>query len=134
MAYRDKEKERAYQKKWWQDNRESQLEKNKVTTKRWYLKNRAMIIDRRREQYRIIRTDVLTHYGDGELVCVQCGFSDIRALSIDHINEGGNQHRKKIGVGTGVWFYTWLKREGYPLGYQTLCMNCQFIKKHWSRV
>lgn len=79
----------------------------------------------RREKYKL---DTLTYYGKGKPVCVRCGFDDIRALSIDHIDNGGGQHR--LGVGRyGSGFYPWLEREGYPEGYQTLCMNCQFIKK-----
>jgi hypothetical protein len=64
--------------------------------------------------------------------CVRCPFSDIRALSIDHIEGGGNKHRKSIGANQGqggTVFYSWLKEHGYPDGYQTLCMNCQYIKK-----
>src|SRR6478735_3027983 len=29
--------------------------------------------------------------------CLHCGFSDIRALQIDHVNGGGNQEFKKQG-------------------------------------
>jgi len=29
----------------------------------------------------------------------------------------------------GSRFYYWLRRQGYPEGYQTLCMNCQWIKR-----
>jgi len=61
-----------------------------------------------------------------------CGFADIRALSIDHIDGGGNKHRRFLGFGlfgAGQKFYSWLKKEGYPEGYQTLCMNCQWIKR-----
>lgn len=28
--------------------------------------------------------------------CVKCGFDDIRALQIDHIHGGGNQHKETI--------------------------------------
>ncbi len=76
----------------------------------------------------ILKDEVLSHYSDGKCVCVRCGFSDISALSIDHIEGGGNRQRKgKLRTSTS--FYNWLKKEGYPLGYQTLCMNCQFLKR-----
>jgi len=82
------------------------------------------------------RQEVFTHYGNGKCACVRCGFDDIRALSIDHINGGGNEHRRELqaarpshrGMG-GTDFYRWLKQHDYPEGYQTLCMNCQFIKQ-----
>lgn len=69
--------------------------------------------------------ECLIHYGNGKLACVKCGFSDERALSIDHINGGGTQERKSKGGNTSYR----LKKANYPEGYQTLCMNCQFIKR-----
>jgi hypothetical protein len=77
-----------------------------------------------RQSYKV---DVLTHYGDGKLACVKCGFSDIRALSIDHINGGGNKHKKENGIKSNI--YVWLKKNGYPKGFQTLCMSCQWEKR-----
>ncbi len=70
------------------------------------------------------KVEVLTHYGKGKLACVKCGFDDIRALSIDHINK---DEGKRIRTSCG--FYRWLEKNNYPEGYQTLCMNCQFIKR-----
>lgn len=68
---------------------------------------------------------VLTHYGNGKCACVKCGYSDIRALSIDHINGGGRQHFKEIKV----HIYGWLIKNNFPDGYQTLCMNDQWVKR-----
>ncbi|KKL06542.1 hypothetical protein LCGC14_2595010, partial [marine sediment metagenome] len=34
---------------------------------------------------------VLRYYGRGKLACVHCGFEDIRALTLDHINGGGSK-------------------------------------------
>ena len=80
------------------------------------------------------RIDVLTHYGNGRLACVRCGFADIRALSIDHINgrEVNDMVARKRGkkVETTSGRYLRLKKEGYPKGYQTLCMNCQWVKRN----
>lgn len=133
MPRKDKEEQRLYQQRyhreWYKRNRQGKLQRNKPITRRWYLKNKVMLKERKQAQQRILKAEVLTYYGEGNLVCVRCGFRDIRALSIDHIDGGGNQHRKKIGIGAGLSFYKWLKDAGYPGGYQTLCMNCQIIKK-----
>ena len=64
------------------------------------------------------------HYGGGRAACIHCGFSDLRALTLDHIVPIGQQKRRI----TGVLFYRKLEREGFPEGYQTLCANCQMIK------
>ncbi len=73
------------------------------------------------------KIEALTHYGNGKCACVKCGFNDPRALSIDHINGKGYEHRKEIRMEN---IYTWLYKNNFPDGFQTLCMNCQFIKKN----
>ena len=75
-----------------------------------------------------IKVAVLYHYGKGDCACVKCGFRDIRALSIDHIEGNGNKHRKEDKL-SGTSLYRWLMKNNFPEGYQTLCMNCQWIKK-----
>lgn len=89
-----------------------------------------------KEKYRIqqmnLKYSVLSHYGGGKCACVKCGFDDLRALSIDHINNDGGEHRKRVGNGGSV-MYRWLLNNGYPDGLQTLCMNCQFIRKFESK-
>jgi hypothetical protein len=74
-----------------------------------------------------VKLEVLSHYGSSPPKCVKCGFSNVHALQIDHLNGGGTKHRKELGR-MGSPFYIWLKYQGYPEGYQVLCANCQFIK------
>ena len=69
-----------------------------------------------------LKIALYTHYGGGRPTCVRCGFADIRALSLDHINGRGPNEPKGIN-------YSALRRNNYPPGYQTLCMNCQMIKR-----
>lgn len=68
-----------------------------------------------------LREEVLTHYARGVPACNCCGEAHIEFLSIDHIDGGGRQHRKKIGD-SGL--YTWLKRHKFPAGFRVLCHNC----------
>lgn len=72
------------------------------------------------------RQTVLEHYCEGDIRCVKCGFTDVRALTLDHVNGGGNQHRKEL---KGASIYRWIVNHNFPEGFQILCMNCQFIKK-----
>lgn len=60
----------------------------------------------------------------GGAVCACCGENRIEFLTIDHIDGGGYQHRKQIGVGAGTAFCRWLKNNNYPRGYRVLCSNC----------
>lgn len=74
-----------------------------------------------------LKLTVLTHYAGGSPKCVRCGYSDLRALTLDHINGGGAAHRREVtGGGTGV--YNWAKRNSYPPIFQVLCQNCNSIK------
>ena len=77
----------------------------------------------------------LTYYGKGKCACVNCGFTDIRALTLDHIDGGGSRERREQKrnhkqVLTGRALCRWLHLRGFPEGFQTLCMNCQFIKRY----
>jgi hypothetical protein len=76
------------------------------------------------------KKQVLTHYGGGKLACVWCGFDDIRALSLDRI--AGKKDNKGDKC-TGEHLYKKLIEEGFPTGYQTLCLNCRFIKLYMHR-
>ena len=87
--------------------------------------NRALIRERSKAEHHKLKLEVLAQYGNGKIACVRCGFSDPRALSIDHVNGGGTAHRRRLGSHT----YLWLRQNRYPDGFQTLCLNCQFIKK-----
>lgn len=81
-----------------------------------------------REYMQKVKTEVLTHYGRGRLVCVRCGFNDMRALSLDHIDGTGWAEKYN-----GHALYMSLRGKGYPDGYQTFCMNCQFIKREENK-
>ena len=74
-----------------------------------------------------LKLNVIAYYSQGNMACSRCGFADIRALSVDHINGGGTKHRSEVGEGRAFW--RWLVKNNYPEGYQILCMNCQFIKR-----
>lgn len=74
-----------------------------------------------------IKITILTYYGNGKRACVRCGEGRIECLSIDHINGGGSQHLKSMKTPN---LYGWLMDNNLPPGFQTLCMNCQFIKRY----
>ena len=85
-----------------------------------------------------IKLLVLTHYGPNHtLTCSwpNCDVTDVDMLSIDHIENDGAKHRRALsgknrggGQGGGK-LYVFLKKTGFPTGYQTLCFNHQFKKE-----
>jgi len=80
--------------------------------------------NRNRERNKYLKKTVLNHYG---WECACCSENHKEFLCIDHINGDGADHRRKIGKGH-YYFYTWLIRNNFPEGFQTLCMNCNFAK------
>ena len=79
------------------------------------------------------RVEIISHYSP-KLICISCGFSDIRALTIDHEKGNGNVHRREVGGSVALWRS--LKRTGYPDGYRVLCYNCQKIveDEKWEKI
>jgi hypothetical protein len=74
------------------------------------------------------RDEVYSAYGGYKCNC--CGEAERMFLSIDHVNNDGAQERKSGKYkGSGSAFYTWLRKNNFPVGYQVFCMNCQ-IGKH----
>lgn len=75
------------------------------------------------------RMAVLKHYGGDPPKCACCGESTYQFLSIDHVNGGGNRHRREK---RGNTLFTWLIKEGFPPGYQILCHNCNQAKGYYG--
>ena len=68
--------------------------------------------------------------------CACCGESHMAFLVIDHIENNGARHREEMGylshgrwIGSGTTMHSWLKRNGYPEGFQVLCANCNMAKQ-----
>lgn len=76
---------------------------------------------KQRELHRQVRKVVLDHYGHA---CACCGRTT--QLTIDHIDGSGAEHRKQFRWHYG--FYFWLRDNGYPPGFQTLCQPCNRSK------
>lgn len=76
------------------------------------------------------KREVFEVYGGAACVC--CGETSLDMLNLDHVNNDGNTHRASISGGKrlrSVDMYHWVKRNGYPKGFQVLCYNCN-ISKH----
>jgi len=119
----------------------STVEKRREWERQYYEKNKDEIRERKAAQMRIrrmkypdtfrqqkmsylqaMRQRLLDMYGTA---CAVCGYSDKRALTLDHINGDGAIERREFGE-RGV--YRVALQEYQPHRYRTLCMNCQFIE------
>lgn len=70
---------------------------------------------------------VFEYYGL-KCACKKCPYPEpgIEFLNVDHINNDGSEHRKKI---KNYDIYRWLIKENFPPGFQTLCWNCNLAKR-----
>ena len=121
---RNREKLRAWNRKYYAENAEKRREcakrsklrnpeeraqKDAVYAKKWRAERRASII---------------SLFGGK---CCRCGFDDWRALQVDHVNGGGNKQRKS---GISLWSYYDEIESGDRSKLQLLCANCNQIKRY----
>jgi len=76
----------------------------------------------KRDLARKAHRDAIDAYGG---FCACCGETEPKFLQLDHMNNDGAEHRRQI---KGVRLGPWLRRRGYPEGFQVLCANCNFAK------
>ena len=74
--------------------------------------------------HRKLRRSALAYLGDR---CVRCGFSDWRALQVDHVFGSGNQEHDSIGSQA---IYSKVLSGEHDHEYQLLCANCNWIKRY----
>lgn len=129
---------------WWAEYREKNREhlnnyslnyyyKKNLKEKRkiWYGKNAETLRSSRREWHQKKRMEVIDLLGK---VCSACGFSDWRALQIDHIDGGGCKERKSISHTPSALLFKVIesiKTNEYK--YQLLCANCNWIKRYEAK-
>jgi hypothetical protein len=71
-----------------------------------------------------LKLKVFTAYGGSACKC--CGETEFAFLTLDHINDDGAIHRRFVGGSRSV--YLWVKKHGFPPGFQVLCWNCNAAK------
>lgn len=100
------------------------IEVNNAASATWRKNNRSKKYAICKIYVRKIKHETMAIYSLGLPKCSCCGELNEEFLTIDHINGGGNKHRKSLGLIGGRRFYQWLKKNGYPSGYRVLCFNC----------
>lgn len=110
---------------------------HRIVSERWRKANKALVSKRIRAKQKLLRMEVLRHYCGGEphCQCPGCDIKRIEFLTLDHIRNNGAAHRREIAkkhgrnAGSGTVFL-WIKRNGFPPGFQVLCYNCNCGKQY----
>ena len=126
-----KHKKTEYMRKYRTKNREADRKYQKEYQREYYVKNLDKMREKAKYYGKKFRTEsrekVFIVLGS---VCCKCGFSDKRALQIDHINGGGSKD-KRNGYS---WYGDILKSiKNKECKYQLLCANCNWIKKYENK-
>lgn len=121
-----------YSRKWIENNRDKHNEYHRQYNKQYIQK--AEVRESRRiygikwRQKNNPRIELVKALGS---MCQKCGFSDIRALQIDHVDGGGNCELITMFDGSNVRMYThYLNNlDMAKEKLQILCANCNVIKR-----
>lgn len=89
--------------------------------KAWRTKNREKVALATRNWTQRVKRASLAAYSGNPPYCVCCGEKEMVFLTLDHINNDGKQHREQIRTYATA---QWVRKNGYPPGFQTLCFNC----------
>lgn len=116
-------------KTWREDNRHKYKDKERALAREYYHRNKESIKVKMRSKRKELRAEIFQRLGS---VCSSCGFSDIRALQVDHVNGGGNKLRKDMGDIKHTKSILCSIIEGSK-EYQILCANCNWIKRHTNK-
>ena len=138
--WKHREERLLYNRQYRKDNLEKETERNRIYNEahkperraygiKWRTENPTKVKMLQQRWQLKLKQETLTHYGNGKCGCIRCGESRLACLSLDHIKGDGAERRKVDGLG-GARLYLDLRKRGFPNeGYQTLCMNCQFVKR-----
>ena len=97
----------------------------------YYKKNKKFALEYASKYRKQLRQKALEFYGGITPKCKCCNEKHVEFLEIDHINNDGAAHRKKIGGSMNM--FRWLRDNNYPLGFQVLCRNCNLAKAFYGQ-
>ncbi len=112
--------------------RESHLDVIRQRKARYRAANLEAVKERAQRYRAAQRAAVFGYYG---WACACCCSTE--NLTIDHIGGDGGQHREELfgrrDGGIAGKFYNWLRDNGFPDGFQTLCRPCNSSKRDRPR-
>ena len=117
-----REKINAYNRKYYAEHLEEERERSRKDN----IKYREYSQKWHKDRDDKLRRDVLEILGNK---CCHCGFSDPRALQVDHVNGGGGKEFRALGKTKMAKKVLETNGEGYQL----LCANCNWIKRYENK-
>jgi len=117
------EKLREYNRNWIRKQRQKNPEKYREICRKWRREHPERIKELYQKYYLRLKMRIFEKLGNK---CVRCGFSDSRALQIDHIYGGGVKEIKTLNNRQKFLKKVLMDKKGK---YQILCANCNAIKK-----
>jgi hypothetical protein len=106
--------------------------REKASNNRNYSKNRSRNLKAHRLRRYKLKIEVLTHYGPAGILgccCEGCEICDIDMLTLDHVSNDGYKERQGFNRPPSTDLYFRVKKNGFPVGFQTLCWNHQWKKE-----
>lgn len=104
--------------------REKNKEKERLRGRVKYQKYKDKYKQATKDRYKRNKRLIFEAYG-GKCIC--CGEKNHKFLTLDHVNNDGNVHRKQNGGvigGKSIHIYRWVIKNNYPNTIQLMCYNC----------
>lgn len=105
----------------YQDRREYFIRK----AREWNLKNKDKVYEINQKHKQKTKKIIFWYLG---YRCSECGFSDTRALQLDHIKSNGSEERKRFASHTSYYQFYYNKPQMVFDNLRLLCANCNWIK------
>jgi len=119
-----KQKNRERYKKWYEENKEKARADKAANMRKYRLENPEKYKKQSRASQQKLRDKIFETFGH---CCAICGFSDKRALSLDHVFNNGAEERRLLSIRV-IYRRSLLPENQHQ--YRMLCMNCQFVERH----
>lgn len=118
------------------------VEKRKSSNKKYYLENKEIVSEKNAAHARRLRdyykNIVFNHYSNNDIKCANCGIDVYSVLCLDHINNDGADHKRRLNkqgrkqLGT-TDIYRDIIKNNFPDNFQVLCFNCNYHKEFMRR-
>jgi hypothetical protein len=103
-------------------------ERDSERSKRHQMEHKEARLVYEKSRHYKLKMEVLQHYSGEVPVCACCKEDIFEFLTIDHVNGRTDEEKKSRRSGNAL--YRWIKKSGFPDGFQVLCYNCNCGRKH----